>query len=205
MHDELDEVAAEEGVDIIAGGWKRRDAANAAEMANIVSGEIIGNIVHGEVPPVAKRQDFAPPLPPTNEDEVASTLSKDTMKPENVKHDELVGQQYTHHGGQMGTWLRTVCSYADESLFTQYRIDNLDNDHNVNKLKGKLNNIGSLTGFRFDWEDPEWYYTSGIKTSVPKYKLSFKLDKFARGGDVQKAVEKYLGNGQKVPCDMQAA
>jgi len=122
------------------------------------------------------------------------------VKPNNVAHG-LEGQQYTHKGdGQLGTWLRPVCHFSFDGFFRTYTIDNLESDHNVDKLKKKLGKL--VTNFKYQPVTREWCANSGLKIGQNRWMLTFKVDDTKNVGKIQQDVEKLLGNGVKVPCDM---
>jgi len=123
------------------------------------------------------------------------TLSSEIIKPDDVEHG-LVGQQYTHKGNQLGTWLRPVCNYEFDGFFREYRIDNLESNNNVDKLKKKLGKF--VTSFTYQPETPDWYETSGMRAE--RWMLTFKVDDTKNVGKIQRNVERLLGNGEKVPC-----
>lgn len=121
------------------------------------------------------------------------------VKPNNKEHG-LIGQQYTHKGSQLGTWLRPVCHFSFDGFFRTYSIDNLESDNNVDKLKKKLGKF--VTDFSYQPEASDWMHSSGLKNGPKRWMLTFKVDDTKNVKKIQQDIEKLLSNGKKVPCDM---
>ena len=133
-------------------------------------------------------EDAAVPLP---------KLLPGIVKPKNTKHG-LVGQQYTHKGNVLGTWLRPVCHFSFDGFFRTFQIDNLESDQNVDRLEMTLSDF--MTGWKFEPEDEEWVESSGVKAQ--RYRLTFIVDDLQNVNKIQKNIEHLLGGSNQVPCEM---